>query len=565
MAEATERQAPGGVFRAVLRRRRLFLVGASLFTIVALLAARHLPLEHSATTEFERWTDAAGKRYPGQESGHSQVVAALRRDLVGREAVQRVAERLGLMRELPRESNGQLAPAGEAAKEQLVRKVQDDLQVRIRTRPQGPDVVSLSFVHEDPRLAGQIPNALVRDYITGLGQRIAAPLTAEREALLKQVKDRDARLAALTDRKTTFEARHGDAVHRDPATTRERIGQIAADLDALRRQHGTVKQTLARLRALRRAQTSATTRPVQVVKGPSPEFKQLQEQLRQSKGQLDAAMTVKHMTTRHPQVITLRAEIAQLEKRLKETPAETVLHTVYGTGVRESSDLGARLAAAGSQLETTTQEIRRLGDRLASERSSLAGVLSIRREYAQIVKQLREERIEAQRRRQRLAGVQAALTAERTKRLTLLNAVQYAPEQLRPSSPSLMAVLAIAVAGGLAVGGGLVFLANAMDHSVATAKEAARHFDIPIHGVIGRIATRRQRIAGKFGRGVLAPAVFVVLLMALAGSVLNVVLWLRFPQEYKQWRDSPIGFVSRMVSGDAAARSGTARGALNVP
>jgi len=532
------------------------LLGSALFMIASLVGAHHVPLKYTGTARFGRRSDVAGEQSTGRNPESFETVKlTLEHDLVGRNAVELVVEEVGLTRGLPHDAEGKLVLAGQIAKQQLVRELQKALKMQWEVRSQNVDLVLVSFTDKDPMLAQRIPNTLVRNYINRVSEEIVQRLTASRDFLVKQVNGCETRLSKFNNDRLKFETEHAGVMPDNPGALQERIQQIVADIDTLRLQQNTARQTLARLRGLRQATTSPSSRPVEVVKGPNPELQRLREQLRGIKDQLDGALMLSHMTEKHPTVKTLRAKIAQLEQRIKETPAEAVLHTVYRTGIRSRNDFAAQSAAAESQYEVATREIERLQKRLDSYQVLMANFAPIRQAYMQIVKKLEKEQAEADNWQRRLTGIQMALAAEAAKRRTHLSAVEVAQKQFQPSSPGLWMVLAFAIFGGLAFGGGLVFLSNVMDRSITTTEDVARHFDVPVRGIIGEIVRRRQRITGRIKRWTLGSIVTVVVLTALAASALSIVLWLRYPEQYEQWKASPVSYIYHRVSESLAELS----------
>ena len=135
------------------------------------------------------------------------------------------------------------------------------------------------------------------------------------------------------------------------------------------------------------------------------------------------------------------------------------------------------------------------------------------------------------------------LAAEIANRRTHLSAVQVAQKQSKPSSPSLLMVLALALGGGLAFGSGLVFLTQMLDRSISTTEEAARHFGLPIHGVTEEIVPPRLRARRRMRRWILGPVISFVVLAALVVSAVNIAIWLEYHDLYAEWRRSPVGFL----------------------
>ena len=136
-----------------------------------------------------------------------------------------------------------------------------------------------------------------------------------------------------------------------------------------------------------------------------------------------------------------------------------------------------------------------------------------------------------------------ALDAEVAKRRTHLESVQTAEKQFRPSSPKLMMILAFTYLGGLAFGGGVVFLINFLDRSISTTEEAGKYFNVPVHGVIGEIITTRQRLRRGIRRYLLAPAVTLLILGVLGIATLSITLWLKSPEKFQEWKAAPVRFV----------------------
>lgn len=548
MPEESKKKTPREVLRMVFRRRHLFLLGSAVFMIGSLVGAHYVPLKYTGTARFERRSDVAAEQGSRNPESFETVKLTLAHELVGRNAVEQVVEELGLTRGLPRDAAGQLSLAGMAAKQELVRELQGALKMKWEVRSVNVDLVAVSFTDKDPVLAQGFPNAIIRNYINRVSEQIVQRLTASRDFLVKQVDGCETRLGELNNKRVEFETEHAGVMPDHPGALQERIQQIVSDIDTLRLHQNTAKQTLARLGSLRQATTSPSSQPVQVVRGPNPELQRLQEQLRDYKDRLDAALTVSHMTEKHPTVKTLRAKIAQLEQRIKETPAEAVLQTVYGTGIRSSNDLAAQFAAAESQYEIATREMERLQKRLDSYQTLMANFAPIRQKYMEMVKKIGKEQAEADNWQGRLTGIQMALAAEAAKRRTHLSAVEVAQKQFQPSSPGPSMVLAFAIFGGLAFGGGLVFLSNVLDRSITTTEDVARHFDVPVHGVIGEIVPRRQQITRRMRKWTVGSIVTVVVLTGLAASALSIMLRLRYPEQYEQWKASPVSYIYDRIS-----------------
>jgi len=591
-----DKTTPRAIWAAIMRHRSLFLVGAAIFAIAAMLGSHYLPLQYTATAMFERRSDVASEDSNRNKSASFRAMKlTLQHELAGPKAIERVVEQLGLVRPGSGDRSGQRGVTVRERKDKLIREIMKRIVVRWEVRSDQVDLVSVKFTHHDPELAQKIPNALVKDYINRVSEQIVQRLQASLAFLVERVRECQDRVHELTRKKIEFELTHADMLPDDAAMLARYVHQTSTDIETLRRQRAVAERKVAYLRALvgegaphvalpgawdgafdggrvseaacsalacasvsvdenlglaeagRLGQVMACKGlglpmpnapglggPAQIVRGPNPELAKLQDRLQKYRDELDEAISIRHMTENHPSVRALRQKIAQLQERIRRTPRETVLHKVYETGPAQN-ELAVQLALAESELQVLTGELARLEQRLAGYRSAVASSAPIREQYLNIVRLLEEQQAEARRWQQRRTDVQMALEAEKAKRRTHLAAVQLAERPYRPVFPQAWMVLAFAIFGGLAFGGGLSLLMDTVDRSVGSLEEATRCFGVPVHAAIGEIRTTRQRAVHRLKRGVLVPAVSLVLLFALFLSAASVVLRLHDPEGYAGW------------------------------
>ena len=549
--QTRKKRTPRDFLRIAFRHRGLFAVGTSLFAIAALAAVPYIPQfekKYTGTAIFERRSDAAvGLQRRGEADSFESIKLTLEHELKGRTAIERAVEELGLTKGLPRGNDGQLTLKGTKDKQALVKRLKEAVGARWDVRSEQVDLVSVSFTHKDPNRAQQLPNTLVRNYINRVSENIVERLTASRDFLQKQVQGIEQRLAAATKRRIDFEAEHGGMLPDSPGALQEKMREVGGDIDSVRRQQTTARQTFERLNALAEKIQENPDEPFQVVKGPNPELERLKEQLRTYKDSLQNARTLNHMTEKHPTVVTLREKIAEIEKQIEEEPEETVLEKIYGKGAG-NDNLSMALAAARSEVEMTEGELKRLQKRLDDLQALMANYSPIRQMYLDILGKVRDLEAEKTSWQERLSGVEMALSAEVAKRRTHLNAVQLAEKQFRPSSPKLHYLLGFALMGGLAFGSGLVLLANMVDRSVWTPQDAEKAFGLPVCGVIGEIVPPTTRLWRGARRFLVEPAIMLVLLAAIGIGCLNAVLWLQEPEQYAQWTSAPLAYLGERTA-----------------
>jgi len=554
MADEKKKRTPRDILRMVFRRRLMFVLAVAVFAIAALVGAQYMPLKYTGTTVFHRHTDPAAEERAGS---FESIKLTLEHELSGREAVKEASEELGLTRGFERGADGTLTLNGEMAMRTLVEGVMKNIQVRWTVRSRQVDLVSVSFTRDEPDLAQSMPNTLVRNYIAKVHDKIIDQLKKSRDFLQERVSEVDTRLGLALKRRVEFETQHAGKLPNDPGVFDQEMRAINADIDTVRRQQEVAVQQRDRLKKIAEGAEANPDAPSQVVKGPNPRLAELKKELDAKKEELkgfedavDTAVTLSHMTEKHPTVQALRKKIANIEKEvekvekeIEETPKEAVLQTVFGKDSPAAQQLEVALAGVQSQVDLATRELGRLEKRRREVQAVLAGYAPVRQQYLDTIRKCDELEDEKALWQKRLTEIQMAFSAEVAKRRTHLEAVQNAEKQFRPSSPKLLYVLGFALAGGLVFGGAIVFLGNSLDRSVTTPQEAAKHFDLPVCGVIGEILTPWQRLRRRARQWVAEPLVALMLVAIIGMASLNIVLWLQYPEEYQQWKTDWPAFI----------------------
>jgi uncharacterized protein involved in exopolysaccharide biosynthesis len=613
MAQETKKKTPRDLLRAVFRRRLLFLVSASMFALTALVVSSWWPLKYTAMAKFERRADPASEDLVrGKSESFDALKMTLQHELVGTGAVEQSVDDLEQKRLLPPLSRGQdakLTPEGQRQRQDLVRKLIDNLKVLFEVRSEQVDLVSVAFTDADPRLAQELPNILVTNYINRTSEQIVSSLTASRDFLQAKFNEVDARSVELTRKRIDYETKFAGMLPDSPAVLQQEIQRITTDIALVRRQQSLASQKVEQIRIIlgqaptppgkaapapkegpdikpEKTPPAAPEKPAttselsveQEYKDAAQEFGRLQDQQQQYQKSMDEMRTLLHMTEKHPKVIAMKKQmedmdkrivtaknrVADLENRLKESrtlpstsplPADPTLDPLRArTFELQQAQLAMEASSAQAEYQMATNEIARLEAHQADLQKVMANYGPVRQEYMGIVKEVTDQKAEVDRWQNRLNEVQMALSAEAAKHRTHLNQVELAQEQFTPSSPKLLYVLALAIVGGLAFGGGLVFLTNAVDRSIATTEEAVDHFGLPVLGTIGEITTTRQQARRRLIRWGLVPIAAVLVTIAIGIATLNIALWLNYREMYNQWRASPVQFIVTKIGDSISHR-----------
>jgi hypothetical protein len=256
-------------------------------------------------------------------------------------------------------------------------------------------------------------------------------------------------------------------------------------------------------------------------------------------------------------VQSIRAKIAQLEKRIKEEPAQAVVQSM---SVPTAGDLKLAQMEAEAELGMANKEIDRLTPLVDSYEKLWLDFGPVRQEYLKFIQKSDDLNKEAANWQQKLMEVEAALQAQINESGTRLASVQNPQKQFKPSSPTMAMVMAVAILGGLAFGGGLVFLTSLVDRSITATEDAVGHFEIPVFGVISEIVTQRELVIRKLKKIIVIPAMAVVILVALGLSSFSIYRRLEEPVHYRSgWNEVPAKYLPDQ-SGDATPFRQPAKG-----
>ncbi|HUT59063.1 MAG TPA: hypothetical protein VNA25_14535, partial [Phycisphaerae bacterium] len=436
------------------------------------LSAAFLPLYHfwepamyryTGTAKFVRRVDPAaeGLIRVKSESFESRR-ATLEHDLIGEPAVERALLDLHLDRALSRAKDGNLDHRGQMELQELVRSIRKNLKVTWdATASDYVDLISVSFTHSDPNLAERLPNRIVHNYIAWVSDQIVSRLRESDEFLQDRVARCKRQYETANADLIGFEANYAGMMPGTPGALEAQARRIESDIDVLRRQNTLAEKKLARLKSFASQMTGPASQPVtgpasepgprpadepsQEVWGRNPEMDRLEGELRVAKDVLDELLRVQGMNERHPTIQAQRRRIAQIEKRIEETPAEVKVHSVYDRGVGGAAsagiDISVELFAAQSEVEMTKNELERLESRLMDCRALLANFAPVRQEYERRLKKVAERQEELTRWEERYLEVQMAYAAETAGKRTQYQAVQAAQRPAEPDRSPLYVLL----------------------------------------------------------------------------------------------------------------------------
>jgi len=549
-------KTPREVLLMLFRRKTLFLLAAAFFAIVVLWGSHWAPLKYTAEAKFERTNDASSI---GRETGsgtYSELKPLLYVRLAGPMVLADALKKdeIGLTKNFPRNADGTLTAEGQAKLDQLVRSVSPNLRVRMDTSTDLVDVVTIEFTHSDPDVAEQLPTTLFNMYkeftVNELHERLDVSMSSTRKELaVENTKLKDASM-----RKTRFEIEHKDMMPQSPTGLQDLMIQQNKELDKVERLLKDEENNLewfqqlglGGLRSGGSADGDASSEEDEVQEYsliPNPKLETLRDEIKLYEDRLENAK-VAGMKPNHPDYQRVERMISELQKKIESEPEKIREREIIRP--KNKQTIGAQevqVAVIKRRIESLKREQADMIEEIARTSKKLDNFLKVRQDYLTLCADEARCRESVDRLDKQLSSVEANFKAEVAKRRTMLRMVQPPQKQYLPSSPKLSMILIMALAGGLGVGGVLVFLANSVDRTIGTTDEAMRYFDLTLHGAVGEIDTPADRSWRFVKRWVITPIVIVIVLIVIGVSCMDVVLRLKYPQRYIQWQKEPVTFV----------------------
>lgn len=512
------------ILKTVSSKYKLFLAGFAIFVVGTMVASHYVPVQYTSVAKFERrsdsTTDAIGKN--NRSESFEIMKLTLEDELCGEKAVEEIAEKLQLTRDLPRDQKGNLTPEGLSIKNKLVEKIQNGLKVEWEIRSPIIDQIALYCTYPDQDLAVTIPNALIEQYQNNVTEQILQRLEQSRDFLQTQALLTQKQVDQLTREKIKFESQYNTLLLCSDERLQGRIQEAQADTEDLYRQKLLASQKLDQVKGLLKASKDI----------------ELKKQLKELQNQIDLCLVINQMTELHPDVKKLRARVKQVQLRIRENQQEDLPDTTDEIFTLETG-LAFQLADAQAQVDLIDAEIKRMENRLEEYQNVLVKSIPLREEYFKLTKPLDDKKKQLNQWKNLLAEAEMTLAAEQSKRRTQLTTIAMAKKSKTPQFPSLLTILGIAIGGGLTFGYVLAFIGNSMDHTIRSPHQAAcefQDFNVPVVGVVREIMTPGQKVVKHLRTTFLTLVIVLVALVSLGASTYSAVARLQnddYPQTLK--------------------------------
>jgi polysaccharide chain length determinant protein (PEP-CTERM system associated) len=250
----------------------------------------------------------------------------------------------------------------------------------------------------------------------------------------------------------------------------------------------------------------------------NPARQELQNQLMQREKLLTEMLV--NYTEDHPQVKATREEIATLKAQLKDTP-ERVPGTIHETINPVYQTLVQGRMAAEQEVKAQEASLRETRAQIMANEASIRKVVDEEKQYADIQRQHDEAKEAYEQYHKSLLALQNRSRVQSEPNGTQVEIIARALEPAEPYHGYRLPLAFACVGGAAAIGFGLMFLLEFVDHSLRGSDDAATLLSVPVLATLTEIPTpeRLDPVKRRKRRILYIPATVILLCVLIATLV----------------------------------------------
>lgn len=496
----------------ILQHRWRFVLPAFTITAIVLFGSLFLPRKYEATAHFERrnapeLTEAIKS---GASESYMDPIPALTKDIAGSHAIAQVIqdlkprlEKVGYVN-----NDADLLKLRTQVKQQLLvhREYADSKGVQLR----------LELVLDDPNIAALIVNGLVDRYIKITRTAMVDRARSSIAYYDQQIADHRVKLEAMQQELGEFEQEHALLLPEHPFSIQAQLGEAKEELSRLTMDFEGLE---SRRRTLTKAIDDEPLTRETVVHGANPERVRLMLKMEQLQEVILEHISKKRMTEKHPELMALREQEAELQSKIDQAQVTIVTSTENNPNPKRAQ-LEFALTQANAERDALSEQIsvRRVKlDELTEMSLDILPALTRHDKLKEAVATAQQDVNYVKNLRR---GADNYLTPETGNRGVQLEFLRRAEAVRQPVSPTLVQVALVAVFLGIAGGALSVFLAHRTDESFRNARQLTEATSIPLLGSVSELITRQHRRMRKLRYSLVYPmnaAVMASILVLIAG------------------------------------------------
>ena len=494
--------------RLIFRRKHVLIWPLLLAAIAVLPIWTILPTKYRAKATVKRQDLGMLKRATGrtvqQLSGTD--LQTLRVEILTWDNLQRVIRKLKLDVNLKTPADWQ----------RKFEDLQQAISIKRAAHGSGVILIEITAIAETPQRAMDISNAIADNYVeqskrtTTQGSRMAVDFLRRRvRETLAKVKENERQLAK-------YKEKYLDTI----PVMKERILERIASLEAERTSRTYRVTALETRLAHLKKQLNDVTRSIteEGIEATNPDYLDVEKQLADGRKALEQMLT--RYTEEHPDIIETRQYIERREKELAETPKfvkgpeRKVLNPTYARLFQDRMGFERDVRAEQAALVQVQADI-------AAAKQRGQTVVKEEKTYNDLLRELGGYAEQYQRYSDNLAQEEARYEVEISQYGTQVDMLQRAILPALPYQMQRVQLVLACLAGGVAIGIGLMFTLEFCDHSLRSVEDATQFLQIPVLGCISTIVSPEERTR-RHRRNILIAAGIVALVVLAVGALL---LW----------------------------------------
>lgn len=544
------------VFRVVFYRRWAFLIPFCAAASVVLISSHRLPREYKAHTVFERRSPIPISTVLERTGPISleNLNQSIKYDMMGPEAMAKVALDLGLDKNWERDADGQLTSSARRQLKSTASGLRGMLGFLPLKSGHDMDRMQISARAGDPELVVKVVNQVRDNYFEFSRRKFLGRLREAKEFYLREIENLMGSIDLHEKEIEELEADYPYVNQDTSRNARQRAVAVEVSIDNYKRRVEEHQRKISRLEAQLASMPNVVLNASGVVSNlPSfldtgadleRERRRLRDFIQRTENQMMQNRIENGMLERHPAMQTLmrkkqhaEADLAELDRRLG-TP--TPVQPIYSDDpaviavqqsdrqrvITEFADAKAALSVAQAQLDDATAT-------LAEHDKLRTGSYEKRGLYKQMQSSLKNERKLLGDTRGDERKLSRVLDIDAKNQGIEFITIEEAETSRRPISPKSQSILMLAFGVGLAFGACAVFLREFFDHTFHTATSVSFSLGVPVLEGIDEIllpADRRRILLKKLAMVPVACAFIGVL--AVSGGL--AYLSLEHPQRFKR-------------------------------
>lgn len=472
--------SPGEFLELLQRRRYWVLVPMLVIPVLVFFVGLRLPKQYRSQTVILVDPQKISSEYVKSAvvSDVTDRLQTIKEEVMSRTRLEHIADELGLYPE--KRKKGDV--------DAVIASMQKDISVEIikGSNDHNPvDGFKIAYIASTPMMAQQVTQRIAELFIQENLRVRAQQAMGTNDFIAEQMQKAKADLDAQEQKIRDFKSAHMGSLPEQESSNLTLISQTQSLTQANSEAIDRANQERVYLQSMLNMNGSDKSGAGVTVAGP------LEIQLQQKRDQLAAAQ--QKYTDSHPDVIRLKAEVAQLEQQVENAPKSKSMRVGPG-GPSVSQQLQGQLVAIQQEIKSRTQKQAQLEGQLRALQGRVELLPAVQGEFESLQRDYlaMQKNYESLAEKQQASGMATALEQHDDSESFRVLDPASAPHE--PYSPDLLLVNAGGLVGGIAIG---VLLAVAMDLRDATIhspEEASRYLDLPLIVALPSLDIKKQAV-----------------------------------------------------------------------